>query len=150
MAQVNVTINGKTFRMACGDGEEERVTGLASRLDRMINELRQDFGEIGDQRLTVMAGIMMADDLTEAEKRIRDIAGERDRAIKAGEEAAGDVRRERERGQAALAEAGLSHQTEVSELKRAHQAERQELAGAIHALTERLELLTRQITSGSA
>jgi len=70
MAQVSVTINGRTFRMACDDGEEDRLTGLARRFDAAISQLRGSFGEIGDQRLTVMAGIMMTDQLTEAERRL--------------------------------------------------------------------------------
>ncbi|NBN65251.1 cell division protein ZapA [Microvirga tunisiensis] len=71
MAQISVTINGRAFRMACDDGEEERLIGLAKRFDGCIEDLRRSFGEIGDQRLTVMAGIMVVDELTELEKRIR-------------------------------------------------------------------------------
>jgi cell division protein ZapA len=71
MAQVSVTINGRTFRMACDDGEEDRLTGLARRFDAAISQLRGSFGEIGDQRLTVMAGIMMTDQLSEAERRLK-------------------------------------------------------------------------------
>ncbi len=70
MAQITVTINGKSFRMACDDGEEDRLTGLASRFDGWISELRENFGEIGDQRLTVMAGIMATDQLAELERRV--------------------------------------------------------------------------------
>ncbi|PVB61896.1 cell division protein ZapA [Labrenzia sp. 011] len=70
MAQITVTINGKSFRMACDDGEEERLMGLAKRFDGWISELRGAFGEIGDQRLTVMAGIMAADQLSELEKKV--------------------------------------------------------------------------------
>ncbi|AQQ04937.1 cell division protein ZapA [Roseibium algicola] len=70
MAQITVTINGKSFRMACDDGEEERLMGLAARFDGWINDLRGAFGEIGDQRLTVMAGIMAADQLSELERKI--------------------------------------------------------------------------------
>ncbi len=70
MAQINVTINGRSFRMACDDGEEERLLGLAERFDGWINELRGAFGEIGDQRLTVMAGIMATDQLVELEKKV--------------------------------------------------------------------------------
>ncbi|MCP4384959.1 MAG: cell division protein ZapA [Hyphomicrobiales bacterium] len=70
MGQVNVTISGKTFRMACGDGEEEHLASLGQRLDETIEELRSQFGEIGDQRLTVMAAITMADQYTESERRI--------------------------------------------------------------------------------
>ena len=63
MAQIIVTINGRSFRMACDDGEEERLTGLARRFDGCIDTLRGSFGEIGDLRLTVMAGIMIMDEL---------------------------------------------------------------------------------------
>ena len=70
MAQITVTINGKSFRMACDDGEEERLMGLAARFDGWINDLRGAFGEIGDQRLTVMAGIMAADQLSELERKV--------------------------------------------------------------------------------
>ena len=70
MAQVNVLIAGRTYRMACADGEEDHLKGLAARLDGKIVELRGSFGEIGDGRITVMAAITMADDLSEAERRI--------------------------------------------------------------------------------
>ncbi len=70
MAQVNVSINGRTFRMACDTGEEERLVGLARRFDTAIDTLRRQFGEIGDQRLVVMAGVMVVDQLSEAERRI--------------------------------------------------------------------------------
>ncbi|MGV2977724.1 cell division protein ZapA [Roseibium alexandrii] len=70
MAQISVTINGKSFRMACDDGEEQRLEGLAARFDGWIGELKSAFGEIGDQRLTVMAGIMATDQLSELERKV--------------------------------------------------------------------------------
>ncbi|WP_417694380.1 cell division protein ZapA [Roseibium sp.] len=76
MAQINVTINGRSFRMACDDGEEERLHALAARFDDWITELRSAFGEIGDQRLTVMAGIMATDQLAEMEKKVARLEGE--------------------------------------------------------------------------
>ena len=76
MAQVNVTISGKTYRMACDDGQEEHLAGLAERLNRSIEQLRERFGEIGDQRLTVMAAITLADQHAEAERRLREIEAE--------------------------------------------------------------------------
>jgi cell division protein ZapA len=88
MAQVSVTISGKTYRMACDDGQEEHLGQLAERLDQTIERLRGEFGEIGDQRLTVMAAITIADQKAEAERRIRALeqriaAMERDRAAAA-------------------------------------------------------------------
>ena len=53
MAQVTVTIDGKAYRMACDEGQEEHLISLASRFDRYVMHLKDSFGEIGDQRLTV-------------------------------------------------------------------------------------------------
>jgi cell division protein ZapA len=77
MGQVNLTISGKTYRMACDDGQEEHLTGLAQRLSDTIATLRERFGEIGDQRLTVMAAITMADQYSESDRRLKQVETER-------------------------------------------------------------------------
>ena len=71
MAQVTVTIDGKQYRMACDEGQEEHLIDLAQRFDRYVTHLKGSFGEIGDQRVTVMAGIMVMDELSELQKRVR-------------------------------------------------------------------------------
>jgi cell division protein ZapA len=71
MSQVSVTINGRQFRMACEDGQEGHLMNLARELDSRIDGLRTKFGEIGDTRLTVMAAITVADELSEAGQRIK-------------------------------------------------------------------------------
>ena len=71
MAQVNVTINGRQFRMACEDGQEGHLIELARDLDVRISGLRGKFGEIGDTRLTVMAALTVADELAEAGQRVK-------------------------------------------------------------------------------
>ena len=83
MPHVSVTIAGRTFRMACEDGEEERLSGLAQKIDLKIAEMRAAFGEIGDSRLTVMAAITVADELAEAQRvngALRDQIAELERA----------------------------------------------------------------------
>ena len=70
MPQVNVTIAGKAYRMACGEGEEAHLEGLARSFDAKIDEMRQAFGEIGDMRLHVMAALMVADETSELKQRI--------------------------------------------------------------------------------
>ena len=70
MAQVNVRIAGRVYRMACGDGEEDHLRALAARLDGQIADLRGSFGEIGDGRITVMAALTIVDQLGEAERRL--------------------------------------------------------------------------------
>jgi len=76
MAQVTVTIDGKAYRMACDEGQEEHLTDLAERFDRYVAHLKDSFGEIGDQRLTVMAGIMVMDELSELQKRVTGMESE--------------------------------------------------------------------------
>ncbi|MDR3421931.1 MAG: cell division protein ZapA [Xanthobacteraceae bacterium] len=76
MSQVNVTINGRQFRMACEDGQEDHLTNLARELDTRIAGLRAKFGEIGDARLTVMAAITIADELSEMGTRIKRLEDE--------------------------------------------------------------------------
>jgi cell division protein ZapA len=68
--QVNVTINGRQFRMACEEGEEMRLARLAEDLDQRITRLRARFGEIGDTRLTVMAALTVADELAETREKL--------------------------------------------------------------------------------
>ena len=71
MASVNATIAGRQFRLACEDGQEDHLLTLAKNLDERIGELRKKFGEIGDTRLTVMAALTVADELTEAARKVR-------------------------------------------------------------------------------
>ncbi|KAA0700906.1 cell division protein ZapA [Neorhizobium sp. P12A] len=76
MAQVTVTIDGKAYRMACEEGQEEHLTDLATRFDRYVGHLKDQFGEIGDLRITVMAGIMIMDEVSELSRRVSSLEGE--------------------------------------------------------------------------
>lgn len=71
MAHVSVTIAGRAYRMACDDGQEEHLTRLGQEVDVKIDQLRAAFGEIGDQRLSVMAAITIADELSETRRHLR-------------------------------------------------------------------------------
>lgn len=70
MPEVTVEINGRKYRMACEEGQEQHLMGLAERFNQHIDQFKDGFGEIGDNRLTVMAGIAVMDELLEAERRI--------------------------------------------------------------------------------
>ena len=76
MPQVNVTIAGRAYRMACGEGEEPHLEELARFYDGKIDEMRQAFGEIGDMRLHVMAALMVADEVSELRRSVQRLEGE--------------------------------------------------------------------------
>jgi cell division protein ZapA len=71
MVTVNATIAGRQFRLACEDGQEDHLLALARDIDERIESLRKKFGEIGDTRLTVMAALMVSDELSEASRKLR-------------------------------------------------------------------------------
>ena len=65
MAQVDVEVNGKTFRIACEDGQEERLIDLASMVNEKISDLADQVGQVGQHRLLVMAALVIADELVD-------------------------------------------------------------------------------------
>jgi cell division protein ZapA len=76
MNHINVTINGRQYRMACEEGQEMRLLRLAENLEVRVEQLRGRFGEIGDARLTVMAALTVCDELQETSQRIRALEAE--------------------------------------------------------------------------
>ena len=76
MPQVSVTINGRKFRVACEEGQENHLTKLAADLDGRIEKLRAEHGEIGDARLTIMAALTLADELAELGGKLRSLEAE--------------------------------------------------------------------------
>jgi cell division protein ZapA len=78
VSHINVTINGRQYRMACEAGQEVRLLRLAESLESRVESLRGKFGEIGDARLTVMAALTVCDELVDANNRIRSLEEELD------------------------------------------------------------------------
>jgi cell division protein ZapA len=65
MAQVNIRINGRTYEVNCENGQEQHVQRLANSLANAVGELVKQVGQVGDARLLVMAGLVMADEMAE-------------------------------------------------------------------------------------
>ncbi len=66
MPQVEVTINGRRYQIACEEGQEDHLSGLAGYLDDRVRELVAAIGQVGDARLLVMSNLLVADELSEA------------------------------------------------------------------------------------
>ena len=65
MAQVDVTINGRDYQIACDDGQEDHLAQLGEYVDRRVKELATTVGQVGDSRLLVMVSLLIADELAE-------------------------------------------------------------------------------------
>lgn len=72
MAEVNVSIGGRRYRLGCADGEEEGVTAYAERMDQIANDIQSNLSQpVPEGRLMVMVGLTLADEMTEIQRRMR-------------------------------------------------------------------------------
>ena len=77
MAQVDVTLNGRSYRFVCGEGDEARIASLAAYVDAKLLELSPERVRPGDDRLLAMVALHIADELFEARARLAETdAGE--------------------------------------------------------------------------
>src|SRR5882757_6844525 len=66
MPLVNVLVNGRAYTVACDEGEEEHLRELGQYLDKRVRELSATVGQVADSRLLLMAGLVIADELSDA------------------------------------------------------------------------------------
>ena len=66
MGQINVTVGGHQYLLACRDGEESHLGRLAQMLNVKSEQLREQLGAIPENRMLLMAGILLADELADA------------------------------------------------------------------------------------
>jgi cell division protein ZapA len=76
MAQVVVRVNDRPYTMECGPGEEDHLMELAQLLDSEVSRLKRQVGQVGDIRLLLMAGLTIADKLSEALRHIEALQDE--------------------------------------------------------------------------
>jgi len=117
MGQVVINVNSRSFTMECADGEEEHLQELAKLLDTQVKEIKAGVGEVGDIRLLVMAGLIIADQLSETLDRVETMSGEITGAHKIG----ADAIEESKKNEAAAAdriEAAAKRLEQISRLAR--------------------------------
>lgn len=78
MSQISITINGRDYSIVCDDGQENHLARLAEYLDRRVSELVESVGQIGDSRLLLMVGLLIADELSDAYAELAVTRGEAD------------------------------------------------------------------------
>jgi cell division protein ZapA len=94
VSEVTITVNRRPYRLACEDGQEPHLLALAERVDGRVNDLIGKFGQIGDQQLLVMVGLLLADEAAELRRRLDEqehLTAERGSAFDAADEAAAGI-----------------------------------------------------------
>lgn len=73
MGQISVTLNGRNYRLECSEGEEAHLLELAEYLGSHVDEMRRKFGQVGDDRLILMASLVVTDELWELRREIENM-----------------------------------------------------------------------------
>ena len=71
MANVNIKFNNKDYLLSCDEGQEENLIELAIHLDLKYSKLKQDLGNIGENKLLLITAIKMVDDYFDLFKKIK-------------------------------------------------------------------------------
>ncbi len=72
MANVNIKFNGKEFLLSCEDGQEEHLEELSLHLNNRFNNLKKSLGNIGENKLLLIASISVMDEYFETRKKIEE------------------------------------------------------------------------------
>jgi cell division protein ZapA len=70
MPLVNIMVNNRAYTIACDEGEEEHLRELAAHVDSKVRELLSSVGQVGEQRLLLMAALLLADERHDASSRL--------------------------------------------------------------------------------
>ena len=73
MPQVEIAIGGRTFEVACQEGEEHFLHSAAAMLDIEASHLADQIGRMPEARMLLMAGLMLADKTAGLEDRVREL-----------------------------------------------------------------------------
>ena len=70
MANVNIKFNGKEFLLSCDDGQEDHLEELSIHLNKKFESLKDDLGNIGENKLLLITSIKIMDEYFETKKKI--------------------------------------------------------------------------------
>ena len=73
MAEVDITINGRSYRISCKDGEEERIKSLATLINNQVKKLSEKIGQLGEARMILLASLVLLDKSDEVEQEAEKI-----------------------------------------------------------------------------
>ena len=70
MANVNIKFNGKDFLLSCEDGQEEHLEELLIHIDKKFNDLKDNLGNIGENKLLLITAVKVMDEYFETKKKV--------------------------------------------------------------------------------
>ena len=70
MANVSIKFNGKEFLLSCDDGQEEHLEELLIQLNQKFNDLKNNLGNLGENKLLLITAVKVMDEYYETKKKV--------------------------------------------------------------------------------
>jgi cell division protein ZapA len=70
MANVSIKFNGKDFLLSCDDGQEEHLEELLTHINKKFDDLKNDLGNIGENKLLLITAVKIMDEYFETKKKV--------------------------------------------------------------------------------
>ena len=70
MANVSIKFNGKDFLLSCEDGQEEQLEELLIQINQKFNQLKNDLGNLGENKLLLITAVKVMDEYYETKKKV--------------------------------------------------------------------------------
>jgi len=70
MANVSIKFNGKEFLLSCEDGQEEHLEELLIQINQKFNNLKNDLGNLGENKLLLITAVKVMDEYYETKKKV--------------------------------------------------------------------------------
>ena len=70
MANVNIKFNGKEFLLSCEDGQEEHLEELLIQINQKFNDLKNNLGNLGENKLLLITAVKVMDEYHETKKKV--------------------------------------------------------------------------------
>jgi len=71
MANVSIKFNGKEFLLSCEDGQEEQLEELLIQINKKFNDLKNDLGNLGENKLLLITAVKVMDEYYETRKKVQ-------------------------------------------------------------------------------
>ena len=117
MANVNIKFNGKEFILSCEDGQEEHLEELLIQINQKFNNLKNDLGNLGENKLLLITAVKIMDEYYETKKKVDQKKDELKDLSKKFKELKGLIYEYRDKKEAEIKSLNLEHQSFKNEIE---------------------------------
>jgi cell division protein ZapA len=133
LGQISIKIQNRTYRLSCGDGEEQRLLQLAEHVRAKAEQLTAEFGRISEQHMLLMSALLIADELMDERSGGRKDAPDQAAAKSSRSEVAGSPASQSPASQSPASQSEALNQGQSAPAREKSSGTEQRRTGATHS-----------------